>query len=334
MNKRQITLTVPQFDLGRAWAFACKWLLPNPGTLILMLVLALAAPTFALPLRGPNAASVSTIPYQGRLADASGDPVTDKVNIEFRIYDVPTGGAPLWEEFWTGANAVNVSDGLFSVMLGSINIDLTNVVQGYDELYLGITVGTDSEMEPRVQLGSVPFSIWSLTVADDSIDSDKIADDAVGSSEIADGSIATADIADGAVTNQKMALSYWSASLSSVVDISSITCDSSDEVASLNVDFAVDGVYLLFANVISTAGDANGRLRVEIWDESDWITGARTYSTHPVAGTNGAQESTIVTIVPFSAGSHTIRLMACMATGLGGTVHHATELIAIPLGQP
>jgi hypothetical protein len=39
----------------------------------------LTIPTIAAPLRGPNAASVSTIPYQGRLADASGDPVTDKV---------------------------------------------------------------------------------------------------------------------------------------------------------------------------------------------------------------------------------------------------------------
>ncbi|HXK44159.1 MAG TPA: hypothetical protein PKV82_15175, partial [Anaerolineae bacterium] len=36
-------------------------------------------------------------------------------------------------------------------------------------------------MAPRVQLGSVPFSIWPLTVADNSITSAKIADGAVTS---------------------------------------------------------------------------------------------------------------------------------------------------------
>jgi hypothetical protein len=119
--------------------------------------------------------------------------------MEFRLYDVPTGGVPLWEEFWTGANSVNVSDGLFSVMLGSINTDLTSVVQGHDTLYLGITVGTDSEMEPRVQLGSVPFSVWSLTVADNSITADKITDNAVGSSEIAPDAVGSGEIAQDAV---------------------------------------------------------------------------------------------------------------------------------------
>ncbi len=77
------------------------------------------------------------------------------------FWKVEFDGTLLWEEFWTGANSVDVSDGLFSAMLGSINTGLTTVVQGNTTLYLGITVGTDSEMVPRVQLGSVPFSIPS-----------------------------------------------------------------------------------------------------------------------------------------------------------------------------
>ncbi len=185
MEKQQITITVPRVNLQGAWRFAQKWLLPNPGTLVLMLVLLLTVPALAGTLQGINATSVLTIPYQGRLADASGNPVTGKQNMEFRIYNVPTDGAPLWEEFWTGANSVDVSDGLFSVMLGSINTGLPAVVQGNNNLYLGITVGTDSEMVPRVQLGSVPFSIWSLTVADDSVTSRKIANGAIESRHIA-----------------------------------------------------------------------------------------------------------------------------------------------------
>jgi len=185
MEKQQITITVPRINLHNAWRFAQKWLLPNPGTLVLMLVLLLTVPTLAGTLQGINATSISTIPYQGRLADASGNPVTGKQNMEFRIYDVPADGTPLWEEFWTGANSVDVSDGLFSVMLGSINTGLTAVVQGNNSLYLGITVGTDSEMTPRVQLGSVPFSIWSLTMADESVTTEKIADGAVTAEKLA-----------------------------------------------------------------------------------------------------------------------------------------------------
>jgi len=86
-----------------------RHLTPNPGTII------------AAPLRAPTAPSACLISYQGRLADAEGNPITGKVNLEFRLYDVPTGGGPLWEEFWTGGNAVDVSDGLFSVMLGGIS---------------------------------------------------------------------------------------------------------------------------------------------------------------------------------------------------------------------
>jgi len=87
-------------------------------------------------------------------------------NMEFRLYDVPTGGVPLWEEFWTGANSVAVSDGLFNVMLGSIDNTLASSIEGQDELHLGITVGSDSEMTPRVQLGSVPFAMNAGWVGD------------------------------------------------------------------------------------------------------------------------------------------------------------------------
>jgi hypothetical protein len=155
-----------------------RWLgrqmVPNVGTLLMVVVLLLTVPSLAAPLRAPAATSTSTISYQGRLADSSGNPLTGKFNLEFRIYDVPTGGVPLWTEMWTGGNAVDVSDGLFNVMLGSIDNTLASAIEEYDELYLGITVGTDSEMEPRVQLGSVPFSMQAMTVADGSIGGEKL----------------------------------------------------------------------------------------------------------------------------------------------------------------
>jgi hypothetical protein len=201
MDRKRINfaLDIPWPNLSQAWAFARKWLLPNPGTLVLMVVLALAMPSLAAPHFAPEATSTSTISYQGRLADSAGNPLTGMYNLEFRIYDVPTGGAPLWEEFWTGGNSVAVSDGLFNVMLGSINTTLASAIEGHDELYLGITVGTDSEMVPRVQLGSVPFSMQAMTVPD--------------------GSITTAKIADGAVTAAKQSITTYHAQDASFVRV-------------------------------------------------------------------------------------------------------------------
>jgi hypothetical protein len=174
---------------------------PHPGTLIVTLLIVAAIlwaqSVGALPLRAPAAAGTSTgtIAYQGRLADADGNPITNTVNMIFRLYDVATGGTPLWEEQWTGSNGVRVSDGLFNVMLGSLTPIPQSVITGHDSPFLGITVGTDDEMQPRVQLGSVPFAVQALTVPDGSVTTAKIADGAVtsGKTSLISGKVSTAD---------------------------------------------------------------------------------------------------------------------------------------------
>ena len=190
MGKRHIGFDIWWPEQPASWGFLRRYLIPHPGTLIMTLLvvagLLWAGSAGALPLRVPAAAGTSTgtIAYQGRLADSAGTPITDTVNMEFRLYDVAEGGTPLWEELWTGANAVRVSDGLFNVMLGSLNAIPQNVIAGHDQLWLGITVGTDDEMTPRVQLGSVPFAVQALTVPDGSITTNKIADKAVTSAKL------------------------------------------------------------------------------------------------------------------------------------------------------
>ena len=184
----------------RAW-------LPSRGnvifTLVMIAVLLWAQSAGAVPFRAESAASTGTIAYQGRLANANGVPITETLNMSFRLYSAVTGGTPLWTEQWSGSNGVKVSDGLFNVMLGSLTPIAQSVITGNSNLFLGITIGTDDEMTPRVQLGSVPFAVQALSVPDGSITAAKLASDV--SLVPPDGSITTAKLADGAVTSKKLA---------------------------------------------------------------------------------------------------------------------------------
>jgi len=71
-------------------------------TLVIAALLVLAQSVGALPLgrpqAAPEAASTSTIAYQGRLADAAGAPLTGTYPMAFRLYTGATGGTPLWSE--------------------------------------------------------------------------------------------------------------------------------------------------------------------------------------------------------------------------------------------
>lgn len=95
-----------------------------------------------------TSSSTGTIAYQGRLADKNGVPLTQTVNMTFRLMRLPVAAHHFGKQ-WTGANSVQVSDGLFNVMLGSVTPIPQTVITGNNNLFLGITVGTDSEMTPQ-----------------------------------------------------------------------------------------------------------------------------------------------------------------------------------------
>ena len=104
-----------------------------------------------------------TISYQGMLTDTEGTSVSDgDYSILFNLYNVPTGGSPLWTETQT----VTLSDGVFNVQLGAINPLTLPFDEGY---WLGITIDSGSELEPRIELTSSAYSLKARSVADESI---------------------------------------------------------------------------------------------------------------------------------------------------------------------
>ncbi len=98
-----------------------------------------------------------TISYQGVLTDANGIVVSNgNYQLTFRLYDVAAGGTALWTETHS---AVTVDNGVFNVILGS----LTSFNLPFDkQYYLGVSVGGDPELAPRIQLASSPYSLSSL----------------------------------------------------------------------------------------------------------------------------------------------------------------------------
>ncbi len=172
------------------YAVVQRWL-PNRGTVLFTLLLfggfLWTQQVEALPAFAPSAVSSSTntIAYQGQLLDANGTPLTGTYDMKFNLYATAEGGTSLWTEEWHEANGVQVTDGLFHVMLGSINTLDQTIITDNSNLFLGIAIGTDNEMTPRVQLGSVPFATQALTVPENTIGTSKLVNGAVTSSKLA-----------------------------------------------------------------------------------------------------------------------------------------------------
>jgi len=171
-------------------SFLFRQLVPNSGTIAIVLALLWAQQAGALSFLAPQATSTTTISYQGRLS-SGGAPVNGSVGMTFRIYNMTTGGSPLWTEIYP---AVSVSDGLFHVLLGSVNPLPNSLFTNNDTLYLGITVAADSEMTPREQLASAPWAMMAAEVPDGSITIEKIADGAIGPSQIVDSGLSPLNI--------------------------------------------------------------------------------------------------------------------------------------------
>lgn len=142
----------------------------------------------------------AVVPIQGILTDEAGTAIDGDTPVTFTFYDAADNS------LWTETFSVAVDNGFFSVGLGAGNdaLDLS-IFRDNDSIELGIKVGSDDEMTPRMQIGAVPYaarSSWSdnalavegQTLTD--LDARYLAAmaDSVDSSNIADGTITSADV--------------------------------------------------------------------------------------------------------------------------------------------
>ncbi len=102
----------------------------------------------------PGEATVPhTLSYQGVLQDGAGNPVPDgNYSLTIRLYSASAGGTALWTESQT----VAVQHGVFSTVLGNT----TALTLPFDTRYwLGISVGAEPELTPRVELTAAPYAL-------------------------------------------------------------------------------------------------------------------------------------------------------------------------------
>jgi hypothetical protein len=106
-----------------------------------------------------------TINFQGKLVNNPlGTNVTNSsYSIVFTLYNNPNVGQGT--ALWTETQNVTTVDGIFRVALGSVTAFPANFNFNWDGLYLGIKVGADTEMTPRVQMAAVPFAFNAQQVA-------------------------------------------------------------------------------------------------------------------------------------------------------------------------
>lgn len=316
-----------------------KWSLwlPTRGNVLFTLLIALAlisTQTVWAKNLNTSAASIganaTTVNYQGRLADTTGSPLNGNYNITFTIFNALEGGDALWSESHTN---VQVSNGLFSLGLGSLTPGGVPLILWGEDRYLEIAVNGEA-LSPRETIRSVPLAGMALTVPPGAITADHISDGAITQSKLSpdinfvpDGSITAEKLANGAVASQGMVLNYFS----NVLSGAEVAINTTAKTV-LTLDFSVpySANCLVMVNV-TPALDQSGRAVVWIKDENN--TGLQVlHIANSIAGNNGTQTESLVKIFPFPAGQHTLKLDVSTSSGTGRV--RGAEIVVIPFASP
>lgn len=123
-----------------------------------------------LPFVSYSASVPPLINYQGMLTDAQGQPVVSGTNkLTFNIYDAVIGGNLVWgpQVF----DSVPVINGMFNVILGTTDTGGRSILDAFDadSRFLGIIIESGSEISPRQQILSTPYSIQAERAVDSNL---------------------------------------------------------------------------------------------------------------------------------------------------------------------
>lgn len=100
----------------------------------------------------------TVIHYRGHLDVPTVVPAgTVQRDLTFNLYEVEFGGSPIWTETQT----LDIYDGNFAVLLGTINAVQPAIFAG-EYRYLGVVVGSSDELTPRQRIASVPYAMQSV----------------------------------------------------------------------------------------------------------------------------------------------------------------------------
>jgi hypothetical protein len=239
--------------------------------------------------------------FSGELNTNNGA-LTDTIDVQIALYDDPVLGGET-HELWAEMQTVTVTQGRFHVMLGAdeINPILPSTFQKA-AVYVGITVGSDSEMTPRSRVGTVPYA--------------SLAGDAATLGGVSASSYVTQTGLDSAgyVTGAHTVDTFRSdADILTVVGphtVDNNTQLSKDQVLTM----VSDGGYAPGAHTVNsdTLGDLQCSTdQIARWNGSQW---ACTADSKPVAGDwflsrtasgyNKDNWQTVGTITPSTAGNH------------------------------
>ncbi|MBP1468218.1 hypothetical protein EYB53_021080 [Candidatus Chloroploca sp. M-50] len=258
--------------------------------LVVLLVLAsqtLAGPTVSLPQTGTSA---STITYQGRLSDANGSPLTATLPMTFKLYDAQQ--TLLWTEVRTGANAVPVTNGLFTVALGSVTpLETTTISQA---VWLGLSVDGDPEMTPREKLGSVPSA-------------HTVADGAITNSKLAAGAVTSDKLATGAVTSDKVSLNSGRKCVNGPVELTPPGNWQLLDVPELELAFSLNEAahVLVWLDGIVLANDGAS---VGLFNVFTYVNGTHVMASIHLTDTDTWVNLAEQRLLNLEAGSHTIQV--------------------------
>lgn len=278
-------------------------------------------------------AAVASVPpiinYQGKLLQPSGAPVPDSTyQMQFAIYDVPTGGTALWSET---NPSVQVKGGLFAVLLGSINNLPANVFDNQNR-WFGVKVGSDLEMTPRQQVASVAFAvkansadvaasvpdgtITTSKIAAGAIVASKLATGAVGNEAIEDGAVTSSSVADAAITGTKLSMSAIKLGYAQIISAQGGISAQAD-LAGLSVTVTVPpggrSVKITGCGLFDSAGIGN-KSELFIYEGGTQLQHSAIYNSSAVAG-GSTQSLLCIAVVTPSPGGHTYRLRASASIG-------------------